>query len=166
MPSDETYVAGFRRAADMIVTTAESDDRNADDLFFPVACLYRHHLELMLKELVRLGTRLGAISGCESILGRHNLRELWNKVKQLIEETGLHSSNGELKAVEHTLLEFERLDPTGQAFRYALDKNGRPHLQNAPAVVDLNNLKSAVDAASLFLDAAYACIENCDPGLS
>lgn len=164
MPTDGTYLVGFQRAADMIVTAAESENLNPDDLVFPVAYLYRHHLELMVKELVRLGVRVGSLDGCEDILGGHNLHKLWNKAKQLIEEVWPDSPNDDLTAVEQALHEFHKLDPTGQAFRYALDKNGRPHLQDAPQVVDLSNLKSVVDSVSLFLDAAFAGIENCDPG--
>jgi hypothetical protein len=164
MPNDGAYLVGFQRAADMIVNAAKTDDRNPDDLFFPVAYLYRHHLELMLKELVHLGVRLGSLNGCEDILVDHNLHKLWNKSKQLIKEVWPDSSDDDLKAVEQMILEFHKLDPTGQAFRYARDRNGSSHLQDGPQRVDLGNLKATVDAVSRFLDAAWTGIEYCDPG--
>ena len=163
MPSDGTYVVGFQRAADMIVDAAQSDDLNPDDLFFPVAHLYRHHLELMLKGLVRLGVRVGAFEKCEGCIAiaHHNLHKVWNKAKQLIQKD---SPDDDLRAVEQVILEFHKLDPSGQAFRYARDKNGAQHLQDAPKCVDLANLKATMNAVSSFLDAAYAGIDNCDPG--
>lgn len=164
LPAEGTYLAGFQRAADMIVTAAESDDLNPDDLFFPVAYLYRHHLELMLKELVRLGVRLGSFDGCEEILGGHNLHKLWNNAKQLVKVVWPDSPEKEFEAVEQVILEFHKLDPSGQAFRYARDRNGGLHLASGPERVDLSNLKSVVDEVSRFLDAAYAGIDNCDPG--
>ena len=182
MPSDGTYVVGFQRAADMIVDAAQSDDLNPDDLFFPVAYLYRHHLELMLKELVRLGIRIGAIqtsADCpaqpcpccghiakapKDALLEHNLLRLWNSAKDLIKQVWPDSPYSELKFVEHVILEFHKIDPSGQAFRFARDKNGALHLQNAPKCVDLANLKARMNAVSSFLDAAYAGIDNCDPG--
>ena len=164
MPSEGAYLAGFQRAADMIVDSAKNDDRNPDDLFFPVAYLYRHHLELMLKELVRMGVRLGSLNGCAGILGKHDLELLWNKSKQLIKEVCPDSPDEDLKAVEQVILEFHKLDPTGQAFRYARDKKGSSHLQSVPQRVDLGNLKTTVDAVSKFLDAAFAGIDYCDPG--
>lgn len=164
LPSAEAYAAGFQRAADMIVDAAQSDDLNPDDLFFPVAYLYRHHLELMLKELVRLGTRLGAMETCDDILGKHNLHKLWDRAKHLIKQVWPDSPDGELKAVEQVILELHKHDPSGQAFRYARDKNGAQHLQDAPKFVDLANLKATIDAVSRFLGAAYAGIDNCDPG--
>jgi hypothetical protein len=164
MPDEGKYLAGFQRAADMIVEAAKTDNRNPDDLFFPVAYLYRHHLELILKELVRLGVRLGSFNGCDDILVEHNLHKLWNKSKQLIKEVWPDSPDDDIKAVEKMILGFHKLDPTGQVFRYARDKNGISHLQSAPQCVDLGNLKTTVDAVSRFLDAAYAGIDYCDPG--
>lgn len=165
IPSDGTYLVGFQRAADMIVDAAKTDEGNPDDLFFPVAYLYRHHLELMLKELVRLGLRLGSIEGCENILGQHNLEQLWNRAKQLIKEVWSDSPHDDLRAVEQVILEFHKLDPTGQAFRYARDRHGAAQLQGAPLRVDLDNLRAAVDAVSRFLDSAWAGIDYCDPSL-
>ena len=139
MPSDGAYVVGFQRAADMIVDSAKSDVCNSDDLFFPIAYLYRHHLELMLKELVRLGMRIGAIdapvdlpapsSSCcghiakapKDALSEHNLHKLWNEVKKLIKAQWPDSKDGDLKSAESVILEFHKLDRTGQAFRYARD---------------------------------------------
>jgi len=164
IPTEGTYLVGFQRAADMIVEAANSDDLNPNDLFFPVAYLYRHHLELTLKGLVCLGIRVGLLDGCKDILDAHNLHKLWNKAKQLIKELWPDSPDVALEAVEQNILEFHKLDPKGQAFRYALDKKGSPHLTNGPKMVDLNNLKSVVDAVSKFLDAAYAGIECCGPG--
>lgn len=164
MPDDGIYLVGFKRAGDLIVAAAQTEGQYADDLLFPVAHLYRHHLELMLKELVHLGLGLGSLRGCEDILGDHNLHKLWNKAKQLIKEVCPDSPDDDLKAAEKMILEFHKLDPTSQAFRYARDRGGKPHLQDAPRSIDLENLKRNVDAVSNFLDAAYAGIDSCDPG--
>ena len=164
MPSVGDYTAGFQRAADMIVDTANTDNGNPDNLFFPVAYLYRHHIELSLKDLVRLGVRLGALKDCEDCLGDHNLHKLWNKAKDLVQAISSTSPHQDIEATEHVILEFHKLDPDGQAFRYARTKNGEQNLQKAPDRVDLNDLKTTVDGVSAFLEAAYAGIDSCDPG--
>ena len=63
--------------------------------------LYRHHSELMLKELVRVGRRVGivedslervppcpccghALRAMDDPLSQHNLHKLWNKAKLAI----------------------------------------------------------------------------------
>jgi hypothetical protein len=165
MPSEGTYLVGFQRGADMIVDAAKKDDLHPDDLFFPVAFLYRHHLELMLKELVRLGVQSGALEKCEDCMAKHNLHKLWNKVKTLIQKVWPDSAGDDLLlAVERVILEFHKLDPAGQAWRYARDKRGNVHFRHGPEQVDLLNLKTTVEGVSAFLDAAYAGIESCDPG--
>ena len=159
MPLDGICAVGFQRAADMIVEAARSDDRNPDDLFYPVAYLYRHHLELMLKALVGLGVEQGGLEGCDDMLTGHNLHKLWHKAKQLIRQAWADSPENDLKATEQMILEFHALDETGQAFRYERDKQGRQHLQNAPDRVDLDNLKARTDGVSQFLGAAYGGID-------
>jgi len=164
MPTDEVYLAGFQRAADMIVDAASHEDLNSDDLFFPVAYMYRHHLELMLKELVRLGVRIGILHDCEEILGKHNLHALWHKAKDMIDSVWPDSPADDVQAAEKVILEIHKLDPRSQNFRYARDTSGNPVLRDGPKRIDLQNLKWVVDAVSNFLDAAYAGIDASDPG--
>lgn len=164
LPSEGAYVAGFQRAADMIVNGARNDGLNPDDLFFPVAYLYRHHLELMLKELVHLGVDLGSLGTCEEILVGHNPHKLWNKARDLILSVWPDGPRDDIKAVEQVILEFHRLDPTGQAFRYSRDRDGAFHNFDGLQRINLEVLKSTVDAVSSFLDAAYAGIDASDPG--
>ena len=167
VPSEGAYVVGFQEAANMVVDAAQNDPRSPDNLFFPVAYLYRHHLELMLKGLVRLGIRVGVFREDDSILkilGRHDLCALWEKAKQLISEACPDSQSEDIKTVRHVILEFHKLDQTGQAFRYDRDKKGAPHLVGVPSRVDLENMMNVVAGTSAFLDGAYAAIDFCDPG--
>lgn len=164
LPSDEVYCSGFKRAADMIVDAALNDCMTSDALFFPVAYLYRHHLEMMLKNLVRLGSRLDVIEVSDGILGQHDLHKLWSAVRRLIEVVSPDSSRDDIVAVERVLLDFHRNDRKGDAFRYAHSKSGTPNLQNAPKHVDLVNLKETVGAVSAYLDAVDAYINAGDPG--
>jgi hypothetical protein len=74
------------------------------------------------------------------------------------------SPDEDLCAAEKVILEFHKLDPKSDTFRYACDKQGEKHKMNGLQIVDLLNLRSAVGAISLFLEAAYAGIEYCNPG--
>lgn len=181
MPSDDMYITGFQRAADMIVEAAKTDDDNPDELVFPVTYLYRHYLELMLKDMIRLGIRLGAIEvraksnsePCPNCGHRkvkkdwqseHNLYKLWYLVKRLLREVWPEGPTDDLNATEQMILEFHKLDPSGQAFRYAKDNKDNQHLQEAPDKVDLINLKVKMDAVSTFLNSASSWMYSCDPG--
>lgn len=168
LPSSGGYAVGFKEAADKIIEAAEHDDKHPDLLFFPVAYLYRHSLELSLKEIVEMSVKSGAIAVPDDVLaellGGHNLYCLWNRTREAIQAVWPEGDHVDTKAVEKVILEFHRLDKSGQAFRYPTDKSGKPHLATAPQCVSLQNLKKVMDAVDRYLDASYAGIDYCDPG--
>ncbi len=181
MHSTDAYSEGYKRAGDILVAYSHSDDLNPDNLFFPVAFVYRHHLELLLKELIRLGERVGAIGvksvrpsnpcpNCGQRKGKkdwrteHNLLKLWNRAKRILKSVWPDSPRDDLEAVERVILEFNKLDRTGQAFRDASTTNGVQSLRDTPEHVDLENLAAVIDAVSTFLYSAWIAIDNCDPG--
>jgi hypothetical protein len=47
------YTIGYKEAADILVGHVESTGRRADKLGYPILFLYRHHLELVVKSLIR-----------------------------------------------------------------------------------------------------------------
>ena len=190
LPFPEMYACGYKDAGDKVIEAAEHDTRNPDALFFPVAFLYRHFLELTLKDLVRLGRSMGAIDisyhsqshrcrKCghkwkveEDILFQHDLNKLWKEARKLIMDV-LPNGNGEvaeaLEATEKTIQEFHILDKSGQETRYATSKSGKRsltvsgtggHLRHQR--VSLQNLKRTMDKVDRYLDANYAAIQACD----
>ncbi len=70
------YREGYRRAATMLFENAVASDQCSPDLLvFPIAFLWRHHLELALKELVRLVRRLE--DDDRTVPTSHPLLPLW-----------------------------------------------------------------------------------------
>ena len=47
----DAYAVGYKDAADIVVEKATTTGRGLDTLVYPIAFLYRHYLELRLKEL-------------------------------------------------------------------------------------------------------------------
>ncbi len=162
--SSGAYTAGFKQAADMVVEGARRDLRNPDVLFAPLAYLYRHYLELELKDIACLGMELGMIKVTDGRLEEHNLHKLWNSCREVIERVWPEGDRTDLNAVEQVILEFHRFDPSGQGFRYYKDLDGNPHLMSVPDWVSLEPLKSTMDGVANFLEAAAAGIDACDPG--
>lgn len=137
---------GFREAADRIIATLEEEKHfhNADMLVFPVAYLYRHSIELMLKQLISEGLSLHLLDDCESLqatLRGHNLSALWKHTRKAIEGFWPNSERADLEATEKTILAFDALDRSGQAFRYGKNIKGQPNLVDAPAQVELRELR-------------------------
>ena len=154
------YSRGFKEAADTLIEAydASPDRPYRDELLFPVGYLYRHCLELKLKELIQIGVALRVLSRkeVEEALGNHNLAKLWTKGRKPIDDCWPNGDQTPLKAVESVINEFHQADRTGQAFRYETDKDGRFHRHpELPEYISIANLKKTMDAVYTFLDACY-----------
>jgi len=161
---DSIIAEAFKEAADRIVDNLESGNNLGypDKFFFPVAYLYRHSFELGLKCIVRDGINLEIIIEDESVknmLDAHNLHKLWNKARCILKKVWPDTDKDTFTNAERVILQFHKLDSSGQAFRYATDVEGNPHLENAPKLVDLVNLKKV--ASNL-----YSFLDSCSHGLS
>lgn len=164
---DLRIAGAFKEAADKIVDNLETGNNfgHPDKYFFPVAYLYRHALELGLKCIVRDGINLGIITESktvEKIIKGHNLCKLWNKARGILEEVWPDGDKDTLTNAERVILQFHKLDSSGQEFRYATDIEGNPNLENAPKLVDLINLKTVSDNLFSFLDSCSNALPEYD----
>lgn len=183
LPSESAYISGYKDAGDQLTESFLTGSDRFDHVVFPIAFLYRHHIELLLKQLVRAGIQSGLIrepsrprgepcASCGHVQrtrdwrSEHDLRELWSLARQVIVAFCPQSPSEDLLAVERVIQEFHRLDAKGQSFRYSTSLNGRTHLQNVPRALDLCELRRVVDGVSCFLEAAVTGIEESDPGAS
>ena len=145
-----SYLEGSRKAA-IATLAAVEDGASPDYLVFPLAFLWRHHLELALKDVIATGQ---ALNGEEhGVPKTHRLSELWNRAKRHIEPLGPDGAP-ELANVELGILEFEQIDPGSDEFRYPLDRKGNGSLPTAPEWVDVRRLHEAMIALSNFFSGA------------
>jgi len=163
-PSDATYTLGFRLAADAVIEKARQESTQPDLLLIPVAYLYRHYLELMLKNLVHMGVKGNLIVVSDNRLTRHDLGKLWQSAKEMVEAFWPASPSDDLNAVEQVIREFHHFDPDGQSLRYAYNKSGNANLSGVPAWIDLDVLQSTMKAVANFLEAVETGIDDADPG--
>lgn len=148
----------FKAAADMVIAGAEEapPGEYRDDILHPVAYLYRHALELKLKEIVRYGIQMYCYKKADvvEILGEHNLAKLWTKAKLAIMHRWPDGDPAPVKAVEAVVNEMHQADGDGQKWRYGADKYGRPHRHDGlPEFVSLTSLRKTMDNVFSFLDA-------------
>ena len=139
--SDGVLAAGYQRAAELVVA-AWVDGETDDSLFTPLVLLYRHAIELELKEAIRAATSLAEARGerpefsfeeIDSRLaspksgGGHDLTLLNSRLATLLELVSCESLDDDVQAV---LGELAQLDPTGETFRYSKVKG--PGKANGP----------------------------------
>ena len=146
----DTYAEGYRRAADILVDYVADNDRDQDFLVYPIAFLYRHYLELRLKELRIISSKLSGRS-IGPFLG-HDLMKLWSEARPNIDQNRLGPQiKGNLNAIEERLKELQVIDPSSDAFRYPEHKLGEPSLKRMQEI-NLKHLQDVVRGISNVLD--------------
>lgn len=82
------FKRGYRDAATRLAETvrASSDNRLPDFLVWPIVWLWRHHLELALKEVIACGEKLESRGPWTWPSGlRHDFKKIWTRAHPLIE---------------------------------------------------------------------------------
>jgi len=152
------YVTGYKYAADVLVAHLETAGRLAYKLGPPIVFLYRHHLELALKQFARQ---------CGDLLGRdvgplidHRLNHLWRFCLSLLAEISPGGIEGaEMQETTRLLEEFDSVDLASQAFRYPEEKDGSPSPLGLKEI-DLGRVCKVADKISLLLDCIAADLET------
>lgn len=151
------YAIGYKDAADILVDDCRQRDRNQDALIYPVLFLYRHHLELSLKDLIVRGRKLLDID--EPFPAHHKLNELWSTCDSLFDEIAPNDSMQERQNIGRLIDEFVKVDPLATAFRYPIDRDGSPSLPGVQHI-DLLNVKRVIGRIAVILDGADAMIDE------
>ena len=147
LDSWDHYADGYRSAADQLVDDiVERRLRRLDAVVYPLVYLYRHYLELRLKQLIPLTGRYLYLD--QEFPARHDLLLMWDTLRPRLEHgwEGLPSA-----VIEAQLREFERWDRDSYAFRYPEDKRGKPNLVGLDQI-DVRHLKEVVARLSTVFD--------------
>ena len=114
-------------------------EQRADTLIYPVAFLYRHYLELRLKEIIVQGAEL--LAQQSDLKPVHKLDVLWNSVRSILETVWPNGPRTDLDAVENVIGQFHKLDLTSMAFRYPVDLKNNATLSGLAHVGPRNLMK-------------------------
>lgn len=159
------HAQSFKEAAEIVLDKIEADcDKPANDiLVFPVMYLYRHGIELNLKSIIKIGVGLDFFKKeeVEEDLKWHNLARLWTHAKKLLLHRWATSDPDPLKGTESVINDLHQSDPNGQVFRYAADKDGKPHkYEKLPEHISVAELKKTMDGVFNFLEATWSGLED------
>lgn len=166
------YCTGYWRAADALVdylvqadlVTRRDYSIHWESIAYSVLFLYRHYLELRLKQLF-----ITCDGKLETINNEHSLLKLWNvfyeryeafcKEYNLNSEESSEESLKEIKTVAEIIAQFNKIDENSQNLRYPIDKTGRVSLPLMQ--IDMVRLKETLGWASQFLDSWSYGIYEC-----
>lgn len=175
-PPADAVAAGYRMAAQIVVRNLPTVGNEAF-LFYPVVFLYRHHVELLLKNLVisfddpgiRQMTQADELSEKERnrLLTAHSLQLLWDHLRPVVRALGNAVPAETVEGVNHYIQKLSEIDPDSTKFRYATDlrrtKTRLKASQDEAGATDLRAFATAMERLSgylLGLDAWVAHINS------
>jgi hypothetical protein len=143
----ELYARGYKQAADILVDHISAMKRYQDMLVYPIVFLYRHYIELCLKEIFRDGNIL--LDEPKEIPIHHKIDELWKDCKIILKKLQRDSIKDDLEAVDEIITQFSEMDPSSFAFRYPTDTKGKKSLPDIRHI-NLRNLAEILDRIEAF----------------
>lgn len=139
--ADFAYKAGFRVAAIQLTERMCDNPSSQDCIVYPIVYLYRHHIELALKNVIRLSAQLLDQSISNNQLRTHDLSRLWqvvraklNPICRLAEMPQLPKAD--IDGIDSYMRQLNNLDPSGESFRYAHRNDASPSLR--PDLLHIN----------------------------
>ena len=147
---------GYKKAGEVMIEAAGRDRLARDALVFPIVFNYRHFLEISLKYL--LGT-YGPTVGIEPNWHSHDLATLWGSVLDMLVRYGTVDPDEAGPIVGEIILEFAKIDPGSYAYRYPVDKQGRP-LPVAQSDLHLPTLADVMNGVSNYFDGCDAYLDS------
>jgi len=169
------YTIDYKEAGDLLLQNAiETGRRN--HLVFPTVFLYRHYIELILKEIILNNREYLDISG--PFPRGHDIYRLWEicrkhmqEADKLVDPQFAESKGYEEEivtvydALEVDLQRFAEIDPGSEHFRYPVDSRGNPIVVDKRLLIELlRELPELVERISGNLDAIstgiYTIIQN------
>lgn len=152
------YRDGYHFAGDVLALRflehPDPNDTNSG-LMYPMLYCYRHFIEISLKALIQVCSKLSGtrIADSLNLTNEHSLARLWNEANRLSHEAFPPHPNDATtdKAVESLINEFNQIDPDSQTFRYDTDKSGKSVIKKLPEV-DLQQLITTMAKLKTFFD--------------
>lgn len=151
------YSYGYRSAAEKLINEYDKTSMpEKDAMVFPTIFLYRHYLEIEIKDLIYRSERCSEITPSE--ITHHRLLDIWNTLDEKYSELSkkIHKDHNFCSAedknkVKRIIEEFNKIDEQSFAFRYPRRKNGDKSIKNI-SHISLNNFKTEIDRVIHILD--------------
>jgi hypothetical protein len=147
-------IDGYESAASHLIVEALRKPREDERLIYPIVFLYRHLIELSLKELIETyGPRVGVAPDRKS----HGLSELWRKYEQICSGFDVAVGDEAQAHMAAIIAEFDDIDPGSFSFRYHSDKKGKP-IDLKHSVLDLARLGDVMRGVTNYFSGAYSAL--------
>ena len=137
------YAEGYKIAGDLIIDYVKKNRIEQDALIYPMVFLYRHYIELVLKDIIKDSRKI--FDEKVEFPETHKISSLWQIVKGYLRRTKDLNNTKDIESVDKIMEEFAIQDPDSMSFRYPEDKKGNELLSNLNNV-NLRQIADVVDA--------------------
>jgi hypothetical protein len=159
------FAKGYTLAANRLAASLLEAPRFPDYEAYPVVFLYRHALELSLKQIIYGGVELAAFRRIddinEQLKNNHNLVDLSRTSGKVL---SLLFPNDEILGRLNTTVaaiceDWSQIDPRSDAYRYPIDTKGRPSTKKHQ-IVNLRALATRMAAVLEDLDTVHFGLDD------
>lgn len=171
----DDYAIGYKEAADQLIDGIGAGQSNDAYLAYPVMFLYRHYMELRLKEIViglkeqvslsadfdRYNLRPQLPAYRDYQVRGHRLTFFWNRMLAywfraieagLVNGIALEELEAKYDIIGKRIKELDKIDRSSEVFRYPVDKEGNPYQIRALNSRELRHVKDVVEGIAYHLD--------------
>lgn len=153
----DAYANGYLDAVNELIKCVLEGKFTSSTFGYPIFHIFSHYLELRFKEIMQIGRPLiGEDTGFSQ---GHDLVQLWGECKRILKEVDEWKEYSELDkesreiylTIDHFVKELSQ-DSKAQAFRYPVDRDGNPLLDDSIIALNIENLEVVVNWLSQMLD--------------
>ncbi|MGB8843638.1 MAG: hypothetical protein WCC64_21510 [Aliidongia sp.] len=154
---DIIYQDGYRQAALHLVNYI-CEKGGKHDVVYPIIYLYRHHIELVLKSIIRTACFLLEREIPSEIRNTHELSKLWVLTRPLLDPVCKLVDDGDcyptedLEGIDSYINQLHVHDPDSQRFRYPETKKGMPSLRRGLLRINVRDLSNALEKLVDYLE--------------
>jgi len=149
-------MTGYKKAADLMVEHAGTDQFDRSALVYPIIFNYRQFIELSLKYLI---ATYGHTVDVKAIWNTHDLGRLWNTFTAVLKGYGCDDVGKIDPVVADIVAEFALVDPASFSYRYPVDTKGNP-ISIAHEKVDLTVLADVMQAIDGYFTGCDGYLDN------
>ena len=112
---------------------------NMDTAIYPILFTARHFIEIYIKQKIHTINYFKVKEDInEKLVKTHDIERLWALFVDIVNQTKDSRLNDYVEKIAPYIQDFNRIDPTGETFRYPYSSEGTMHLENM-GVIGLRN---------------------------
>jgi len=152
----------YLESANALIERSVENSSKLDVYIYSAVFLYRHSVELLLKDLIWTSNYL--LGRGKTVPKHHSLTELWKSLKsnsRSLLKSDFPMDKKEVRCVETILGNFEKYDPGSDSFRYPFDKkmkrmhSGIHHINVKNLYEQFNQLHENFESLSYMIEYLY-----------